>query len=319
MSPSARATSATPVLSSAERDALLWKLASRQHGIVTARQLHLMGIDRHFIHRRVKRGYLHQIHRGVYAVGHPELSLRSQWMAATLAGGDGAALSHLAAASLWGIWKRAVHGIDVVSPRAQSSRDGITYHRSREMRSTDVTTREQIRVTTIARTIIDLGDHLTAHQLASVLYEADYWRLLDMARLEELIDRSLGRHQIAIVREAIALRATGSAGTRSPDEDRLLVALMKTPWSACEVNVRRPIPGGTPIELDFCWPHVRLNVEVDGSGHRRPEQVRADRKRDARLRAAGYTIMRFAGRDVRRGAGRVVDQVVKTLEKMSVS
>ena len=98
-------------------DAVLAKAAERQHGLVTLAQLLDAGLSQSGVTRRVHSGRLHRIHRGVYAVGHAALSQEGRWMAAVLGAGPGAALGHLAAATLLQAWRRRVQGIDVVSPR----------------------------------------------------------------------------------------------------------------------------------------------------------------------------------------------------------
>src|SRR6266480_651785 len=86
-------------------DAIL-ALAARQHGLVTRAQLRDAGLSPEAIRHRVRTGRLHRAHRHVFAVGRPELTREGVWLAAILAGGEGAALSHLCAAALWEIWER---------------------------------------------------------------------------------------------------------------------------------------------------------------------------------------------------------------------
>lgn len=82
-------------------DAAIGRMAGRQHGVVTSVQVEAAGIDKDGIAWRVRTGRLHRLHRGVYAVGHRSLSWRGRWLAAVLAAGDGAVLSHTSAAALW--------------------------------------------------------------------------------------------------------------------------------------------------------------------------------------------------------------------------
>src|ERR671918_2611669 len=82
-------------------DQLVAWIASRQHGVISIAQILAVGMSRAAVKRRVAAGRFHRIHRGVYAVGHASLSNEGRWMAAVLACGEGAALSHRSAAELW--------------------------------------------------------------------------------------------------------------------------------------------------------------------------------------------------------------------------
>jgi predicted transcriptional regulator of viral defense system len=103
--------------------------AARQHGVVSTRQLAALGLSRSAVAARATAGRLHRVHRGVYAVGHPRLTLRGHWMAAVLAAGPGAALSHASAAALWELRPSAATRIDV-SVRSAGGRTQRTKLRS---------------------------------------------------------------------------------------------------------------------------------------------------------------------------------------------
>jgi Transcriptional regulator, AbiEi antitoxin len=111
-----------------KRDAQLARIAARQHGLVTSGQLARLGFARATITYRVSEGRLHPKYRGVYALGHPGLSQDGEWLAAVLAAGPGAALSHLPAASLQAIWRRRVYGIDVIAPGNRRPRKSFRLH-----------------------------------------------------------------------------------------------------------------------------------------------------------------------------------------------
>ncbi len=267
-------------------NAQLAKLATRQHGVVTAAQLRELGLSRATITHRADAGRLHRIHRGVYAVGHDRLSEKGRYMAAVLAAGDGAALAGLSAAALWQAWKRKVPEIDVVAPRGRRPKPGFRLHTTRHLHHTDVTTHDGIPVTTIARTLVDLTDTLTAHQLANVIHEAEFRNRFNRAATLAAMTRANGRRNLAKLAEA--LRSDG-AGTRSELEDRFLSLVADLPQPG--VNTR--IEG---LEVDFAWPG--LVVEVDGPGHRRARTQREDAVRDAILHAAGYSVPRLTPDDL---------------------
>jgi len=176
-------------------DALIAQLAGRQHGVLTLRQLQAAGLGWSSITRRLNHGRLHRIHRGVYAVGHRRLSREGQWLAAVLASGDGAVLSHLTAAVLWNTWRRKLTTVDVLAPRARALH-GAEVHRVRHLDPCDVTVRTGIPVTTMARTLVDLTECLTRHQLANVIHEAAFRNRFSATHAREAMTRANGRHRL---------------------------------------------------------------------------------------------------------------------------
>ena len=172
--------------------------------------------------------------------------------------------------------------------RGRGQRQGFRVHTTRRLDKRDVTELDGIPVTTLARTLVDLTDVLTAHQIANVIHEAAYHELFDRKETYEAIQRANGRPNITRLHEA--LEANG-AGTRSHLEDRFLSLIGDLPQPL--VNTR--IAG---IEVDFAWP--ALVVELDGPGHTRPRTKQEDAQRDAILKAAGYTVRRLTRDDLDR-------------------
>lgn len=279
------------------RDAQLAALAARQHGGITLAQLQELGIARRTVERWVARGRLHRVHRGVYVVGHTAISDRGRWQCAVLAARAPAALSHRSAAALWGI-RRQVRRIDVVSPRPRRPSGEVTFHRTASLDAVDVTHVDGIAVTTVARTVVDLGAMLTPAQLARVMYEAEYHRLLDVAAVRDCVERFAKRPNAHVIRSALALNQSGSAGTRSRLEDRFLSLVESWGIPPPLLNEQLTV-GGETFELDAWWPKARLCVEVDGPGHGRSRAMRADARRDGVLAAAGIHVMRVTSNDLR--------------------
>jgi predicted transcriptional regulator of viral defense system len=265
------------------RDALIAAVAARQHGQITAKQLARAGVGKGSIAHRVKTGRLHRRHHGVYSVGHARVSQEGAWMAAILAAGDGAALSHLSATQLLKVWLRKVDGIDVIAPQRRQVK-GVRVHTCRHLDPRDMTVVNGIPVTTVARTLVDLTDALTAEQIANVIHEAAFRGKFSEPATRTAMDRARGRDLNALER-ALALNANGSAGTRSDLEDEFLklirAANLPDPLLNAAVQTRHK-----PIEVDFRWGN--LCVELDGPGHRRPRTQEADRQRDEALTQAGY-------------------------------
>src|SRR5918992_677381 len=112
-------------------DVAIARLAERQHGVVSLHQLQLLGLSRAAVSKRTQNGRLIRVHRGVYAVGHGRLTPHGRWMAAVLAYGDGAVLSHRSAAALHGIRPTSRRNVDIPLPsRSARPRPGIDVHRS---------------------------------------------------------------------------------------------------------------------------------------------------------------------------------------------
>jgi hypothetical protein len=252
-------------------DAVLARLAACQHGVVNMAQLAEAGLaNRNAVRHRVANGRLHRVHRGVYAVGHGRLSREGRWMAAVLWAGDGAVLSHLSAAKLWNAWRRRVVGIDVIAQRRRRPTSGVRLRRCRRLDRRDVTVRNGIPTTTMARTLVDLTDVLDKHQLANVIHEAAFLNHFSAPATHTAIQRANGRHRLDILQAALHAHAAGSAGTRSGPEDRFL-ALVRS--------------AGLPEPL--------VNTLVNAGGHTRPRTKLEDQARDRALRATGTRVLRF--------------------------
>jgi hypothetical protein len=152
----------------------------------------------------------------------------------------------------------------------------------------DITTRRGIPVTTAARTLVDLSDVLTAYQLANVIYEAAYRGLFNEKQTREAVERARGRHNLHVLEKALFLHRSGSAGTRSGNEDSFLSMLSFAGMTEPLVNTT--LHG---VEVDFHWPGVKLAVEIDGPGHARPRAKRDDATKARVLAKAGYQLLRF--------------------------
>jgi Transcriptional regulator, AbiEi antitoxin len=156
--------------------------ARRQHGVVTRAQIREMGLGEAAITQRIAAGRLHVVHAGVYAVGHTVLTRSGRWMAAVLACGPDAALSHASAAALWALQRGEPTVVDVTTNRSGRKRPGIRIHRPR--RPAETTTHDRIPVTTPARTILDLAAIVTRSRLEHLLDEAERRELTDYPALD---------------------------------------------------------------------------------------------------------------------------------------
>jgi very-short-patch-repair endonuclease len=264
----------------------VWNLARRQHGVVARRQLLALGYRTDAIQHRITKGRLHRVGHGIYAVGRPELSQRGKWMAAVLSCGEGAVLSHLAAAALWELRPSAV--IEVTVPRTgQRRRPGVVVHRRAAMTPADTTTRWGIPVTPPVRTLVDVAVRLPPHELEHVISQADIMGLVTTEALRTALAEMPPRAGVGILRRTIDRRTFRV--TRSKLEGRFIPlarrAGLSTPRTRARVN---------GFEVDFHWPELGLIVETDGLGyHRTPAQQARDRIRDQTHTAAGFTPLRF--------------------------
>ena len=278
-------------------DPALAVLAHHQHGVVSTVQLRAAGLGRGAIEHRVRKGRLHRVHRGVYAVGHPRLTLRGRLWAAVLAcgGPDAAALSHRSAAALWDLLPPPSGPVDVTSRRRSASTARLRVHRGNTL--AEVADHDGLPLTTVARTLIDLADVLAPHALERTVHRAAPPRLLDTSALKHP-----GRPSVT---GALATLAHDEPDvTRSELEERFLALVAKSRLPRPEVNANLflGVQDDHPArEVDFLWRPQRLVAETDGiATHLTPEAFHRDRERDAALLTAGYRVVRFTYRQVTR-------------------
>jgi Protein of unknown function (DUF559)/Transcriptional regulator, AbiEi antitoxin len=275
----------------------LVELAERQYGVVTRAQMLALGLSAAAVNNRLRRGALRRLHAGVYAVGHAALRAEGRWLAAVLACGDGAALSHVSAARLWRMSSvPADPAVHVTVRSARVERPGIVAHRG-PLTGADVTTERGVAVTTPARTLVDLADVVTFERLRRI---ADRGVRLDAGAVRRAAARAPNRRG----RGAIA-RLLGDDGTELRTRsglERLMRRLahaagLSTPLINCRLLGR---------ERDFVWLEQRLVVEVDGHAYHAPRGAREnDHDRDAELTLAGWRVLRFTDAQLEHDLARV--------------
>jgi very-short-patch-repair endonuclease len=275
-------------------DELIEDIAARQMGLVTRAQLRAAGIAADVIDRRVRANRLRQVHRGVYRVG-PLVAPRSRELAAVLACGPRAALSHRSAGALWELLPAADESapIDIsVSQGNRGRRPNIRVHRV-SLPAHDVTSLEGIPVTSVCRTVLDLAALLGARDLERVLAQAERQHHLDQPTLQSIAANHAGRPGAPVLR-ALLQNEARPALTRSEAEERFLSLIRKAQLPAPETNV---LAG--EYEVDFLWRRERLVVEVDGFAfHSARQNFESDRRRDARLAARGLSVVRVTWRQL---------------------
>jgi very-short-patch-repair endonuclease len=215
-------------------------------------------------------------------------------MAAVLACGQGAVLSHRSAAALWGIRHTTRPTIDVTLGRPTGRvRPGVDIHRTRTLRSTDTTTNRRIPCTTVARTLLDLADVVDRGALERACGQAETLRLLDVAALEDVLTRANGRRGAPILRAALADYQPAMALSRSELERRFLRLCSDAALPSPRVNAWIRVDGDG-FEVDFSWPEQRLIAEADGyRSHGTRAAFERDRRRDRLLQLARWRVIRF--------------------------
>jgi hypothetical protein len=272
-------------------DAVIADLAKRQYGVVARRQLLDLGMSAKAVRGRVERGSLHEYHRGVYVVGVRRISRGGRWMAALLACGPGAVLSHRAAACFWGVLSPGFDRPQVTVPsNRRVRRPGIICHQA-NLVPDEIEVIDGIPVTSIFRTLFDLACELNHRDLERAWKEAEVKRLTDRVPLAMMLDRHPGK------RGAKALRRLHASTEpiplmRNEFEERFLAMLDTYGLPRPETNVALHLRGQF-LEPDCLWRAQRLIVELDGGEvHNTDHAFQSDRRRDRILIAEGYRTTR---------------------------
>jgi hypothetical protein len=263
------------------------RLAGHRHCVISWNQLRRLGVSRGQIGRELANGRMHRLHRGVYLLG-PMLSRRGRELAAVVACSPNAALSHRSAAYLWKLlpYPAALRDVHVtVAGRNPGRHSGIEVHRVTVLDRREVRIRDEVPVTSTARTILDLAGSSTDRELEQAVAEALALRLTNRSELVAMIDRHPRRPGVRALR-ALLDAEYAPARTRSPAEERLLMLIRRAGLPEPEVNARLG-----RWEVDFLWREQRLVVEVDG--YRQPLLTAGVRTRSPKdSRATGRRFLR---------------------------
>ena len=229
------------------------RIGGRQHGRVSHAQLIAAGVDAQRIGRWRADGRLRAVHRGVYAVGHEAPSVLGDYMAAVLACGDGALLSHLAIAHVCRLLAGAAPPPEVTVPTDSGRRrPGIVVHRVRELPARDVTVVHGIPATTVPRTLLDLAPKLTVEQLTRAAHEAWVKYRVTKLDVEACIARNPRKHGIAKLRTAL-----GGDVLLSVLERGFLKLLRQHDLPKPRTNIDL-----AQDKVDCHWPELGLTVEL---------------------------------------------------------
>jgi hypothetical protein len=269
-----------------------------------------LGYSRSAVTRAAAAARLHRLYRGVYAVGHTDLSPHGKCLAAVLACGPGALLSHHSAAWLWGIARWSPIPLSVTGPSRRAPRPPIKLHHARALAAQDRDTIERIPVTAVPRTALDLAATLGPEPLLRLLERAEELRLFDLRHFDDLLARTAGHAGAGRLRHALELYRPAPFN-RSEIERRFLEL-------AVEAGLSRPATGfgEEGYELDVYWPEERFAVELDTyETHGSHRAFESDRLRQENLKLAGIEMIRVTGHRLDREPRQVIERVARLLEQ----
>jgi predicted transcriptional regulator of viral defense system len=282
----------------------LAQLSRDQNGVFGLEQLRALGLSTSGIHSRVAAGRLHRIHHTVYSLVPKELLTRDGlYMAAVLACGQGAVLSHRSAAALHGLRDWGHTKIEVTVPRrSRRCHDGVKVHCSTTLTAKDVTEVSGIPTTTTPRTLLDLAEVITHRQLERAFDQAEIIEApLDVGAVLDQLARNPTRAGAKRCRLVLETHYLGKTPTANENEEALLAITRPLGIPDPECNKFLVLDdGGPPIKADFMWRDRRVIIETDGrKWHNTRQRFESDRVRDQRLTAAGWTVIRTTWRQMK--------------------
>jgi very-short-patch-repair endonuclease len=285
-------------------------LEASRHGVIHRDRLLELGLTASDLAYRLQAGRLHRLHKLVYAVGRPDVPLDGRFLGAVLACGPRARLSHRSGGRKYRFLGGGEHRIDVTAPRTIKPKPGIRLHRPLFLNDLDTTVVDGIPITSVARTLLDCSAPSLGVDVGRMLHEAhvqtqfdarDVWAVL--ARCPNhlgarRLDWAL-REEHPFIRsglERALLRLVASAGLPQPRVNHHV-------WA-----------GDDLLEVDFYWPQAGVIVEVDGARyHSTRWRQRRDAEKTARLRAAGYIVLRFTDAEIAGTPERVIAAITAAL------
>jgi predicted transcriptional regulator of viral defense system len=300
-------------------DTAIAALAAAQHTVFHLDQLRELGLAAATVRHRASAGRLHRIHHAVYSlVPHELLTREGHWMAAVLACGEGAVLSHRCAAELHGLLQTNQLKVDVTVPhRTDRHRAGLQVHRSTTLTPADVTIVNGIPCTTVARTSLDIADVVRERRLERALDQSEVLEVYDYASLSDQLERNSTRPAAARLGRVLREHRAGDTVTWSELEETFLELCRAAGVPAPEVNEWLVLADGEPpIRADFSWRAPLLVVETDGRRtHRTRSAFESDRRKDQRLTAANVPHFRTTFRQIKYHASEVQRLLIAMLDR----
>jgi very-short-patch-repair endonuclease len=287
---------------------LIVGFAARQHGVVGRGQLLAAGVSRDLLDSWLRRGRLAPLHRGVYQAS-PILGPRAREVAAVLCCGPGTLVSHLSAAAARGLVQPPEGGAPVaviVQSGRRAGGAGIVTHHCRPLPPDEWDLLDGVPTTTAARTLLDIALLVGTGELERALARAERGALVRDGEVAGLLERHRGHRGVAALREKLA----GEVRLTRSEAEALLLGLVRSGGLPHpETNVRL-----LGFEVDCFWREQRLVGEVDGyASHRGRRSFHSDRRRDARLVAAGYRVLRITWNDLTKERDRTLVLLAQAL------
>jgi hypothetical protein len=288
-------------------DALIAIVAAKQFGYITRTQLLAIGVGAPAIRYRVKTGRLIRVYAGVYAVGYVNRTPVARACAAVLACGERAALSHGSAAALWGLYKHWDEPFEVTVAGACRRRAGIKVHRSRVLLRRDVTMQLGIRVTSPARTALDVAPRVSDKRLARMVNDGFRGPYLHQDDLADVVRRNPAHPG---TKRLLRFVEDPNAPTNSPLEDDFVEFAKRYGLPAPVTNTYL-----FGYEIDVLYPAERVIVEVDSvEYHSDRDRFEGDRDRDATMLAADYVTVRVTHERMNATPEREADRMLRILD-----
>ncbi len=300
----------------------LVQLASKQFGVVSARDFIACQVSERWLRRRIETGEWIRLYRGVFKLGSNKPNLDQLDMAAMLAAGDDAVLSHTTAARRLGLDVARDESVQITIPVSRNTRKLIGVHmwRSRDLISTDIIKRGPFRLTHLARTMIDLASVLDDVWLRATLDSALRQRKTNLAWISRALQEH-GRGRRGANRLRTLVREYQHED-EVPDSVLESMAVELARASGRKPKLHWKVLDGERLiaEVDFAWPEVRLCVELDGWNHHgtRAAFVR-DRARDRALVRLGWVVLRYTWQDLTGDRESVIGELVSAYNSRAFS
>jgi len=303
-----------PFSSIGQRRHALEVLATGQHGVVGRRQLLGLGCSVDEIRGMLESRRLVAIHRGVYAAGHRALNARATWMAAVLACGSGALLSHRSGGALIGLRRSSLSYVEVSTATRRRGIHGVKPYFSSKLQPQDRHEVDGIPCTSVALTLLNLAAVLPRRGLERACDEAEVQELFDLRAVEDVLRRFDGCRGAAALRAVLREHAIGTTLTRPGLEELALTLCDRAGIPRPVVNSRVVCRDGVFWELDFLWRAERLVLETDGRRfHHSRRQIERDRRKEADLVRAGHQVLRATWWQVERDPRSVALMILAAL------
>jgi hypothetical protein len=296
-------------------EAAIAGLAATQHCVVELAQLQALGLGARAVQARAAEGRLHRRFRGVYSIVPLNLLTREgHWMAAVLACGDGAALSHVSAAVLHGLRDSPGYAIDVtIPPGGQRRHQGVRIRRSSTLADTDLDVVDGIPCTSVARTMLDIADVLTRRGVERAFDQMEINQGFDLLAIHDQLTRNPTRPGVKVIRAVLAEHYIGRTPTWNEFEEAMFAISRSASLPDPELNQWLLLhDGGPPIKADFMWRAQRVVVETDGYRfHGTRQAFERDRNRDQRLTVANWRPIRTTWRQVFNRPGELRSRLIR--------